>query len=187
MKLSFSTLSCPDWSWERIVAEASRLGYDGIELRGIEGEMDLPKAAPFQEGALDASRRQLAALGLEVPALGSGVRFHDPDGYDASLAEGKSYIELACRLGTPYVRIFGDRVPDPAMREETVARIARGIRELSASCEGRPVELLLETHGDFADADLLAEAASVVPLSVSRAEEVTALRAWAAERAVPAD
>ncbi|MBN2113072.1 MAG: AAA family ATPase, partial [Acidimicrobiia bacterium] len=35
--------------------------------------------------------------------------------------------------------------------------------------------------------DLLAEAASVVPLSVARAEEVTALRAWAAERTVPAD
>lgn len=40
---------------------------------------------------------------------------------------------------------------------------------------------------DLAGADLLAEAASVVPLSVSRAEEVAALRAWAAERAVPAE
>ncbi|MFH1330846.1 MAG: AAA family ATPase [Actinomycetota bacterium] len=34
--------------------------------------------------------------------------------------------------------------------------------------------------------DLAAEVASVVPLSVSRAEEVAALRAWAAERTVPA-
>ncbi len=40
---------------------------------------------------------------------------------------------------------------------------------------------------DLTTADLLAEAAAVVPLSVSRAEEVAALRAWAAERAVPAD
>jgi len=35
--------------------------------------------------------------------------------------------------------------------------------------------------------DLLAEAASVVPLSMARAEEVAALRVWAAERTVPAD
>lgn len=40
---------------------------------------------------------------------------------------------------------------------------------------------------DLTTADLAAEAASVVPLSVSRAEEVAALRAWAAERAVSAD
>ena len=40
---------------------------------------------------------------------------------------------------------------------------------------------------DLTTGDLLAEAASVVPLSISRAEEVAALRAWAAERAVPAD
>ena len=40
---------------------------------------------------------------------------------------------------------------------------------------------------DLATADLLAEAAAVVPLSVSRAEEIAALRTWAAERAVPAD
>ena len=40
---------------------------------------------------------------------------------------------------------------------------------------------------DLTTADLTAEAAAVVPLSVSRAEEVAALRAWAAERAVPAD
>jgi hypothetical protein len=40
---------------------------------------------------------------------------------------------------------------------------------------------------DLATADLLAETASTVPLSVSRAEEVAALRAWAAERAIPAD
>ena len=43
------------------------------------------------------------------------------------------------------------------------------------------------TSADLTTGDLLAEAASVVPLSVSRAEEVAALRAWAAERAVPAD
>jgi len=40
---------------------------------------------------------------------------------------------------------------------------------------------------DLTTGDLETEAASVIPLSVSRAEEVAALRAWGAERAVPAD
>lgn len=47
MKIAFTTLSCPNWSWEHILNETTRLKYDGIEIRGIEGEMFLPKARPF--------------------------------------------------------------------------------------------------------------------------------------------
>jgi hypothetical protein len=52
-----------------------------------------------------------------------------------------------------------------------------------------PIRCIPEPTGAAAltTADLAAEADSVVPLSVSRAEEIAALRAWAAERAVPAD
>src|SRR5580765_7864083 len=45
--LSFSTLGCPDWSFEEIVAFAAANNYDGIEIRGIQRELDLTKAAPF--------------------------------------------------------------------------------------------------------------------------------------------
>jgi SpoVK/Ycf46/Vps4 family AAA+-type ATPase len=40
---------------------------------------------------------------------------------------------------------------------------------------------------DLSTEELVAEAEATVPLSVSRAEDVAALRAWARERAVPAD
>lgn len=39
MKICFSTLGCPDWSWEEILAAAKDLGYDGIELRGLGNEI----------------------------------------------------------------------------------------------------------------------------------------------------
>jgi hypothetical protein len=47
MKISFTTLACPDWPWQKIVDQASRLGYDGIEIRGIEGELLVTKCRPF--------------------------------------------------------------------------------------------------------------------------------------------
>ena len=47
MKLAFSTLGCPGWSFEEIFATAKDLGMDGIEIRGIGTEMYAPKAAPF--------------------------------------------------------------------------------------------------------------------------------------------
>ena len=39
MKRSFTTLGCPDWSFDRILKEAGRMGYTGVEIRGIDGVM----------------------------------------------------------------------------------------------------------------------------------------------------
>ena len=36
MKLSFTTLGCPDWSFAKILEEAQRIGYEGVEIRGID-------------------------------------------------------------------------------------------------------------------------------------------------------
>ena len=39
MKLAFSTIGCPSWSYDEVVSTASDLGYDGFEVRGIGGEI----------------------------------------------------------------------------------------------------------------------------------------------------
>ena len=46
-KLSFSTLGCPDWSFDEIVNFAVANNYNGIELRGIKRELDLTKCNEF--------------------------------------------------------------------------------------------------------------------------------------------
>ncbi|HSP91635.1 MAG TPA: hypothetical protein VLN08_12035, partial [Vicinamibacterales bacterium] len=45
--IAFSTLGCPAWSWKTILQNADQLGYAALELRGIAGEMDLPKVPEF--------------------------------------------------------------------------------------------------------------------------------------------
>src|SRR4051812_2286627 len=39
MKLAFTTLACPGWSLEQAVAAARQYGYEGIELRLLDGEL----------------------------------------------------------------------------------------------------------------------------------------------------
>ena len=39
--LSFSTLGCPDWTLQQIVDFAVQHGYKGIEVRGLQRQMDL--------------------------------------------------------------------------------------------------------------------------------------------------
>ena len=41
MKLSFSTIGCPAYSWVDIYPMAKDLGFDGIEVRGVAGRKGL--------------------------------------------------------------------------------------------------------------------------------------------------
>ena len=59
------------------------------------------------------------------------------------------HCELAAALGAPLIRVFPDKVPEGATREETRDRIADSLREV-ARLAPRGVRVGLETHGDFA-------------------------------------
>src|SRR5262245_64996024 len=65
LPLAFSTLGCPAWSFKTILETADRLGYAGLELRGVAGEMDLTKVPELTGSALGGTKKDLAALGLE--------------------------------------------------------------------------------------------------------------------------
>ena len=45
--LSFSTLGCPDWTFQQIASFAVQHGYKGIEVRGIQRQLDLTKCPEF--------------------------------------------------------------------------------------------------------------------------------------------
>jgi sugar phosphate isomerase/epimerase len=157
MKISFTTLSCPNWSWEKILDEASKLGFDGIEIRGLQGEMFLPKCEPFFQENIAKTLQNVKEKGLEICCLDTSCTFHDQEKYDAAMEEGRATIDLAQQLGTPYIRVFGDKIPDQAQKAETIAMVAKGLQTLGKYAEGKGVYVLIETHGDFSDTtDLLA-------------------------------
>jgi len=63
--LSFSTLGCPDWSFEKILEFSVANNYDGIELRGILRELDLTKCPEFiNRDKIAETRRNLRSAKL---------------------------------------------------------------------------------------------------------------------------
>lgn len=152
MKISFSTLACPDWKIERIVELATCSGYDGIELRFVEGEGSLWKLPAFSGTALKETRRGFADRGLEVSCIDTGCFFHYPSAEERlrSKTEGERMTDLAAALQSPGIRVFGDRVQPGATAEATTAWIAEGICSLAEIARPKGVEVWLETHGDFA-------------------------------------
>lgn len=149
--IAFSTLGCPLWSFKAILEAADELGYAGLELRGIAGEMDLPKVPELQGSRLAATRRDLEALGLVITDLGASARMHEKDKAtrDKQLDEGRRFIDLAQALGVPYVRMFGDKLPPDEPREEVMKRVVEGFQEMAVHAKPAGVTVLIESHGDF--------------------------------------
>jgi sugar phosphate isomerase/epimerase len=151
LPIAFSTLGCPDWSFKTVLASADRLGFAGIELRGIAGEMDLTKVPELQGSRLAETKRDLAALGIVITDLGASARMHEKERAvrDQQLDEGCRFIDLAHALGVPYVRMFGDKLPPGEAKEDVMKRVVEGFVEMAAHAEAAGVTVLIESHGDF--------------------------------------
>ena len=148
---SFSTLGCPAWPWKTILESADKYGYAAIELRGVAGEMDLPKVPEFAGSRLADTMRDLTALGLTVCDLGASSRMHekDPAVRAQQLDEGRRFIDLAHAMGVKYVRVFGDKIPADEPKSEVMARVVEGFRALADHAKPAGVTVLIESHGDF--------------------------------------
>ncbi len=147
--LSFSTLGCPDWSFEKIVQFASENDYDGIEFRGIERELDLTKCTAFNKQNISASIQLLQNKNLKVADLGASAMLHLPKGEERqkNLDEAKRFIDLAQKLNCPYIRVFPNDFPGDQTHEETIKLIVDGLKYLGDYAADKISAVLLETHG----------------------------------------
>lgn len=151
MKISFSTLACPDWTVPQIIKIAVDAGYDGIELRFVEGEASLWRLAAFSGAQTIATKRALADEGLSLSCMDTSCRFHSPDAKERNLwiEEGQRMSDLAAELGAPAIRVFGDTIQPGTNQESTRSWIAESIHTLAENTSRKNIEVWLETHGDF--------------------------------------
>jgi sugar phosphate isomerase/epimerase len=64
MKMSFSTLGCPDWSLDQIIGRAAEYGFDGIGFCGLNGELDQTKVDEFSPSQRKHTLSLLKQAGL---------------------------------------------------------------------------------------------------------------------------
>ncbi|MDR3293643.1 MAG: sugar phosphate isomerase/epimerase [Clostridiales bacterium] len=153
MKLSFSTLACPNWTFGEITSAAKDLGYDGIEIRGMGDELYAPKLKIFDDAHLTETRSKLDALGLSLPILSSGATLGVYSKKDDAIKESSDYIALAQKLGVPYIRVLitADAFPNGGDTE----LFRKSYLTVCREGERAGVTPLVETNGLFADTTLL--------------------------------
>ncbi len=150
--LSFSTLGCPDWSFETIVNFAAANNYTGIEFRCLMRELDLTKCKPFSSPEnIQATLNILQEKKLKIVDLGSSSTMHikDPIERKKTMEEGQRFIDLASQLNCPYVRVYPNNLPKNQDPSNTFILISNGLKELGDYAKGKGVKVLMETHGDL--------------------------------------
>ncbi len=159
MKLAFSSVACPAWNLATMVEKAKEYGYQGIELRGLEGQMHLPIAPQIASNPARVADL-MEATGVALVCLSTSAAFHyrSREEVARNMAEVREYIELAGKLRCPFVRVFGAEIPRMKFsllgyerREVTLMRIAEALRELAGYAARHRVTLLIENSGDFVD------------------------------------
>jgi sugar phosphate isomerase/epimerase len=150
MKIGFSSLVCPAWDLETIVARAAEWGYNGVELRGLRGELHLP-LVPELAGRPDDVRALCRDKGVELVCLGASATLDSKK--DRVRAQQKQalteFIELAGRLGCPHVRILVGEVQRWDNARAALGRVAEGLISLVPVAARNHVTLLVENGGDF--------------------------------------
>jgi fatty-acyl-CoA synthase len=153
MKFGFSTLGCPGWLWKEIVSAAKDLGYDGIEMRGLGDEIYLPRVKTFAPANIPNILAELQKLNLEIPCLTTGAFLFDPARKDDAIREIRDYLDLAGQLKVPYIRVLGDKEPDPGPADQ--ALVEENLRAILPEAVRRGVVLLLESNGVYANSGAL--------------------------------
>lgn len=149
MKLSFSTLGCPEWDFNKVVTEAGRLGFSGIELRGVNGKLRAEEIPELFPENLAATKAFLKAKNVELVGFGTSASFHNEKNAAAGLDECRKAINVCSAAGIPSIRVFGDQLPDKNDIGGTIAFVADSIAKLCEYAEDKAVEVRLEVHGEF--------------------------------------
>lgn len=149
MKLSFTTLGCPNWDLDTIITKAVAYGYDGVDFRGLLGEMDLYKRPEFSTN-LEETIQKFKDANLELTCFSSSVRLFttSEEEVEKFLEELREYTALCQKFFTPYIRVFGGHIGEMS-REEALAVVKSNLEKMLPIVEEGNVQLLLETHDDW--------------------------------------
>lgn len=156
--LAYSTLGAPKWSYDKILDYAAQYHYQGIEIRGLIDQMDLPLCPEFSSPErIKESAGKAKQKGVRIVGLGASAKLHlaDPKLRKENLDEARRFIDLAAQLDCPYVRVFPNNLPKNQDREQTIGLIISGLKELGDYAKNTKVKVLLESHGEVVGKDLL--------------------------------
>jgi sugar phosphate isomerase/epimerase len=150
---AFSTVACPDWDMDRVIEAATEYGYQGVELRTFgPGSTRLASDPALTDP--EKIRGKFDHANVEITCLATSLALHYKDEFERvqAMRAGRQFIDLASRLGCPFIRTFGYQVYPGELVTNAQRRIADRYRQLAEYAEASGVQILIENAGSFARA-----------------------------------
>jgi len=156
--IAFSTLACPNWSIERIIAKASEFGYDGIEWRGgPQGHVQTPMPAA-RKAVLQKMSMDTGLIAIAVTAYTTFVSTLAEE-RQSNIEELQRYVDLAAELDAPYVRTFLGELPEGINLDSSIyEKISDCLNTAADYASSVGVKIAVEPHDDFV------HSSSIVPI-----------------------
>ncbi|HOK05160.1 MAG TPA: sugar phosphate isomerase/epimerase family protein [Victivallales bacterium] len=155
MKLSFTTLACPNWTLDKITEAAIKFGYDAIDFRGYTGQIRIFELKEFND-KLDETKEKIKSCGLSVSAFSSSVNAcpENEEVKNNFISEIKAYTRLCDVFDTKFIRIFGGKLGNRS-RLEALKDAKKFLSEIAKIAEDNNIEIVIETHDDWTSSDNL--------------------------------
>jgi sugar phosphate isomerase/epimerase len=157
---AFSTLGCPGLDLPGVLALARSHGIGAVELRALEGSLDLPA---YFSGRRDSPAR-LAALaaeaGVRIAAFGTSLRLIGST--DEDRVKFLDFVPWAEAMGVPMLRVFDGKPPAGGTGVEQAAEAAAWWRALRGE-RGWRTDIMVETHDSLLTAGAISKFAEAAP------------------------
>lgn len=155
MQLAYSTLGCPEWTFDEIIHNARQWGFAGVEFRGIGATVDLEQVPEFSPARIAETRQRLQDAGVQPTCLSSSVfvlsSVCDEVDRRQAIATAEHYIDMAKGVGAPFVRLFGGEFPATMLPAEATDKASDMLRRIGDFAQQRGVTVLVETHDALTD------------------------------------
>lgn len=163
---SYSSLGAPAATLPELFGWAADHGLAGVELRTVEGSVDMPTILARAPGGPAGVRAAAAAQGLRVSGLDTSFKLYGWK--DEDWASLLAWAEAAEAVGAPALRVFdGGAVGEiPGRAEQATAAAFLHRWRAERASRGWQVEVAIETHDvlvTIAARDALRQVAGPVP------------------------
>lgn len=150
MKIGFSSLVAPEWNLEELVSNAHTFGFDGLELRGIRGQLHLP-LVPELAGDPQATAELFKTHNIELICLGTSASLGGLNRREVAEQRNNliETIELAASLNCPLVRMFAGEIPPGSTHQATISRVAAVLPTVADVAARHRVTIVVENGGDM--------------------------------------
>jgi sugar phosphate isomerase/epimerase len=138
--IGFSTLACPGWSFEEVLAHAQAWDLQQIEMRLLDGRVvtgDLDRAT------IERVTQLAEGAGINIPTLATSLRLsHGP----VIAEEASRLFNIAAAWGCRQLRVFGGPRLDGVGTAEYLERATAGVRAILPLAHRTGIAVAIETH-----------------------------------------